>query len=81
MRSRLGEDRRSRFLSDLRLRQESQNIGDGRRKPLSPPIAVTELTAALDLEGGRGTRWDRVRLNRLIGSIPVAPILALAGRG
>jgi hypothetical protein len=26
-----------------------------------------------------GTRWDRVRLNRLIGSIPVAPTLALAG--
>jgi hypothetical protein len=30
--------------------------------------------------GGRGTRWDRVRLNRLAGSIPVAPTLALAGR-
>src|SRR5260370_34921838 len=29
--------------------------------------------------GGRGTRWDRVRLNRLVGSIPVAPTLALAG--
>src|SRR6266481_4728510 len=29
--------------------------------------------------GGRGTRWDRVRLNRLVGSIPVAPALALAG--
>ena len=25
-----------------------------------------------------GTRWDHVRLNRLTGSIPVAPILALA---
>jgi hypothetical protein len=25
-----------------------------------------------------GTRWDHVRLNRLIGSIPVAPMLALA---
>ena len=23
--------------------------------------------------GGRGTRWDRVRLNRLAGSIPVVP--------
>ena len=29
--------------------------------------------------GGRGTRWDRVRLNRLAGAIPVAPTLALAG--
>src|SRR5258708_4621703 len=29
--------------------------------------------------GGRRTRWDRVRLNRLVGSIPVAPTLALAG--
>jgi len=29
--------------------------------------------------GGRGTRWDRVRLNRLAGSIPVVPALALAG--
>ncbi len=26
-----------------------------------------------------GTRWDHVRLNRLTGSIPVAPVLALAG--
>jgi hypothetical protein len=29
--------------------------------------------------GGRRTRWDRVRLNRLAGSIPVAPTLALGG--
>jgi hypothetical protein len=29
--------------------------------------------------GGRRTRWDRVRLNRLVGSIPVASTLALAG--
>jgi hypothetical protein len=38
---------------------------------------VTAKAAALEL--GRATRWDRVRLNRLAGSIPVATALALAG--
>jgi len=51
----------------------------GAAKAFAVRNSVTAKAAALELRGGRGTRWDRVRLNRLIGSIPVAPTLALAG--
>jgi hypothetical protein len=43
------------------------------------PALFIGSAAALEGSGGRGTRWDRARLNRPIGSIPVAPALALAG--
>jgi hypothetical protein len=48
---------------------------------LCPPSfqLITEMAAASNSGAAAGTRWDRVRLNRLIGSIPVAPMLALAG--
>jgi hypothetical protein len=59
------------YIADLRdgrrkcLSQLSTRHGNGGR-PRTPGAAA-------------GTRWDRVRLNRLIGSIPVAPTSALAG--